>query len=405
MGVGFLKPNISTLVGQLYERGDPRRDSGFTLYYYGINLGSFWASVICGLLGQTLGWWAGFGLAGVGMLAGFVVFVAGRKFLLGRGEPPQPERLTERVAGPLSREWLVYAGGLAGVAVVWILVQRFALVGTMLAAGSALVLSYLAWFMVARCTREERHRILLALALMSGAVIFFTLFEQAGSSLNLFAQRNVQLPESGFFTVTAAQVQAFNPGFILLLAPLFAALWARLGRRGRDPDPLLKFGLGLLQVGAGFFILVWSAGLADASYRVPLICLAVTYLLHTTGELCLSPVGLSQVSKLSPALLVATMMATWFLASAWAQWVGALIAGFAGSETVGGVVLDPRDALHAALRVFTFLGWLGVGVGIIFLLASPFLRHWSHGADDSEPFAGAIGPTPDGDRQSLASVD
>ena len=373
VGVGFLKPNISTLVGQLYGRDDPRRDSGFTLYYYGINLGSFWAAILCGLLGQTVGWWAGFGAAGVGMLAGYVAFMRFRGLLGGKGEPPDPQMLRRTVVGPLRFEGLLYLLAIAGVGLVWFLVQSYEVVGSILAIGSAAVLSYFAWF-ATRCDAAERRAMGLAMTLILGGGIFFTMFDQAGTSLNLFAQRNVALPSSGFFTVTAAQVQSINAGFILLLTPFFSLLWAYLSARKRDPDPLLKFGLGLVQVGLGFFVLVWSAGFADAGFRVPLLVLALTYFLHTTGELCLSPVGLSQVTKLSPPLVVATLMATWFLASAWGQWVGAFFARLAGTETIGGVVLDQQHALEASISVFRMLAWLGVCSGALYLLASLILR-------------------------------
>src|SRR5262245_47759782 len=385
MGVGFLKPNISSIVGQLYPQGDPRRDPGFTLYYYGINLGAFWSSVLCGLLGQTVGWWAGFGLAGVGMAAGYVAFVRGRSWLEGRGEPPDPEALRRQVFGPLSMEHLIYLGGLAGVVVVWFLVQRSAAVGALLGLGSIVSLGYIGWYVVAKCTKVERDRMLLALVLIFGAVVFFTLFEQAGSSLNLFADRNVQLPTEGFWNVTAAQTQSFNAGFILIFAPVFAALWAWLGRLQREPDPLIKFGLGLMQVGLGFLLLVWSAGFADDSYRLPLVFLALAYLLHTTGELCLSPVGLSEITKLSVPALLSTMMAIWFLSSSWAQYLGGFIAAMAGTETVGGRVLDPALALRTSLSVFEMIGWVGVASGLVYLALSPVLRRLAHGADDIVP--------------------
>jgi POT family proton-dependent oligopeptide transporter len=382
MGVGFLKANISSIVGQLYPQGDPRRDPGFTLYYYGINLGAFWASVLCGLLGQTVGWWAGFGLAGVGMLAGFVVFVRGKPWLEGKGEPPNPEMLRRPIIGPLSLEHLIYLGGIAGVGLVWFLVQRSAAVGALLGLGSVISLSYIGWYVVAKCTKVERDRMLLALVLIFGAVIFFTLFEQAGSSLNLFADRNVQLPTQDFWNITAAQTQSFNAGFILIFAPVFAALWAYLGQRNREPDPLIKFGLGLMQVGLGFLVVVWAAGFADGAYRLPLVFLAFAYLLHTTGELCLSPVGLSEITKLSVPALLSTMMAIWFLSSSWAQYLGGFIAQMAGTETVGGQVLDPALALRTSIGVFKMIGWVGVGSGVFFLLLSPFLKRWAHGADD-----------------------
>ena len=377
MGVGFLKPNISTIVGQLYEDKDPRRDPGFTLYYYGINLGAFWASILCGLLGETVGWWAGFGLAGLGMLAGLVVFMRGKPLLEGRGEPPGPATLAPPVLGPLTREHLIYAGGFLGVGLVWLLVQRNEAIGLLLTAGSLAVLGYIGWYIAMRCETRARADMILALILVAGAVVFFTLFEQAGSSLNLFADRNTQLPE-GF---TAAQTQSFNAGFILLFAPLFAILWTWLARNNRDPDPIIKFGLGLFQVGAGFLVLVWAAGFADAMYRLPLIFLALAYLLHTTGELCLSPVGLSEITKLSVPALVSTMMAVWFLSSSWAQYIGAFVAELAGTETIGGKAVDPRAALETSLSVFNMIGWIGVGCGLFFFVLSFFWRRWTAQSD------------------------
>jgi proton-dependent oligopeptide transporter, POT family len=393
MGVGFLKPNISSIVGQLYPQGDPRRDPGFTLYYYGINLGAFWSSVLCGLLGQTVGWWAGFGLAGLGMMAGYVVFVRGRPLLEGHGEPPDPVALRRPVFGPLSMEHLIYLGGLLGVIVVWVLVQRSAAVGTLLGLGSIISLGYIGWYMFAKCTKIERDRMMLALVLIAGAVVFFTLFEQAGSSLNLFADRNVQLPTEGFWNITAAQTQSFNAGFILIFAPVFASVWAWLGQRHKEPDPLMKFGLGLMQVGFGFLVLVWAAGFADATFRLPLIFLGLAYMFHTTGELFLSPVGLSEITKLSVPALLSTMMAIWFLSSSWAQYIGGFIAQMAGTETVAGQVLDPAGALRTSLSVFEMIGWVGVASGLVFLALSPLLRRWAHGADDVvvEPQAEARG--------------
>ena len=378
VGVGFLKPNISTMVGHLYEPGDPRRDPGFTLYYYGINLGSFWAAVLCGLLGQSVGWWAGFGLAGVGMLIGYGVFVWRGDLLKGRGEPRDLALLQKPALGPLSRERGIYLAGVVGVGVVWVLVQRNAVVGWMLAIASIFILGFLTWFMQTRCTRVERDRLFVALLLVAGAVVFFTLFEQAGSSLNLFAARHVDLPNAGFLTIVPAQVQSFNAGFLLLLAPIFAAFWTFLGRLGRDPGPLVKFGAGLIQVGLGFLVLVWGAGLADADWRVPLVLLALCYLLHTTAELCLSPVGLSEITKLAPAALASTLMAIWFLANSWGTWVGSVVAQAAGTNTLAGQVVDPQASLSAVLGIFQMLGWGGIAFGVVYLAISPVLKGWRH---------------------------
>lgn len=400
MGVGFLKPNISTIVGQLYPRDDPRRDAGFTLYYYGINLGAFWASVLCGLLGVSFGWWAGFGLAGVGMLAGFLVFVFGKKHLDGKGEPPDPVLLKKPVVGPLSREHLIYGAGLLGAIPVWQLVQRNDLVGTALIASTAASAAFIAWTIAFSCkTWVERQRMMLAVVLILGSVVFFTLFEQAGTSLNLFAARNVAL-----VGVSAAQTQAFNAGYILLFAPIFAAMWAWLAARKRDPNPTLKFGLGLVQVGLGFLVVVWGAAFADDQFRVPMIFLALLYLLHTTGELFLSPVGLSEVTKLSVAKVVSFMMAVWFLSSSVAQYVGGIIAGMAGTHTVGGQVLDPGAALASSVKVFGQLGWWGVGIGAVFIVLSFFIKGWSHdaGGSGSAQQPEPIAPTLDGERQAVS---
>ena len=414
MGVGFLKPNISTIVGQLYPQGDPRRDSGFTLYYYGINLGAFWAAVLCGFLGQTVGWWAGFGLAGVGMALGWVVFVLGKPLLEGHGEPPNPELLKQPLFGPLNREWLIYILGVLGVAVVWFMVQRNALVGTVLGISTLLSLAAILWVIVGVCkTWAQRQRMMLALVLIFGAVVFFTLFEQAGTSLNLVADRNVDLTiaptamqflgitigtpaqleaagitPTGFWidaTITAAQVQSFNAGFILIFAPIFAALWAWLASKKMDPDPTMKFGLGLVQVGLGFLVVVWAAGsgMVSPTFQMPLIILALLYMLHTTGELFLSPVGLSEITKLSMPSVVSFMMAVWFLASSIAQFVGGKIAGLMGTETVGGQVLDPQGALATSLDGFNKLGTWGVGIGIGFILISFLIKGWSNGANDA----------------------
>lgn len=378
LGVAYLKPNISSIVGQLYPANDPRRDPGFTLYYYGINLGAFWASILCGLLAQTVGWWAGFGLAGVGMLLGWVVFVWGKPMLEGHGEPPNPELLSVPLLGPLSRETCLYIGSLFGLIVIWFLVQSHEMVGIMLGTASVLVVGYLGYLMKTVLTKEESQRLILALILISCAVIFWTLFEQAGSSMNQFANRNSQLAMLGV-TITAAQTQSFNAGFILLLAPVFSALWAYMGTRGQDLSAPLKFGLALCQVGLGFLVLVYGANFAGEDFKVPLVFLMLAYLLHTTGELFISPIGLSQMTKLATATLISTLMSVWFLSSAWAQWIGALIAQMTATETVAGQVLNAQVSLETYVAVFYQIGIVAIGCGIVLMLLSGFLKHLSHG--------------------------
>ena len=416
MGVGFLKANISSIVGQLYEENDPRRDGGFTLYYYGINLGSFWAAILCGLLGETVGWWAGFGLAGLGMALGWVVFVRGRAlfFLPGKnlidhvGNPPSLEKLKAKALGPLNTEWLIYGIGLVGVVVVWFMVQahtiRFTVPGMgeqdllalFLLIGGLGFLSYVVFYMVNSCTKVEAQRLILALILIIVSVVFWALFEQAGSSMNLFAARNTDL-SVGPFEITASQTQSFNAGFILLFAPVFAAIWAFLAKLRKNPNTPLKFALALVQVGLGFMLLVWGTQFAGDDYRVPLIFLAGAYLLHTTGELCLSPVGLSAITKLSPGAVVSTMMAGWFLSSAFAQYVAGIIATFTATDTVAGQVLDPAAALNGYAAVFGSIGLFAIVLGVIFGVLSFWLKGLGHGraVDQIDAKAEAAGPDQD----------
>jgi len=407
LGVGFLKGNVSTLVGNLYGVNDQRRDAGFTLYYFGINLGSFWAAVLCGYLGLRYGWGWGFGLAAVGMLAGLVVFILGKPLMLGNGEPPALARLSARVLGPLKREHLIYASSLVAVPVISLLMRRNEVVGVVLALASVAALGYVFYVMFTRHSPAERRGMVLALALTGGSVIFWTLFLQGGTSLNLFADRNTDLailhspvsisllgrelfigtstmldaappaPQGRWWIdsgLTSAQVQSFNVAFVLLFAPIFAALWSGLRRRGLDPSPVTKFALGLMQVGLGFLVIVASQHLADPAFRLPLFVLALTYLLHTTGELFVSPVGLSELTRLSPPTLVSTMMAIWLLSSSAAQYIGSAIASFAATETVAGQVLNPQQALQSSLAVFEWVGWFGVAAGVLFLGLRPLCR-------------------------------
>ncbi len=402
MGVGFLKPNISTIVGQLYPQGDPRRDAGFTLYYFGINLGAFWASILCAGLGATFGWWAGFGLAGIGMAFGWFVFVRRRLLFFTPGPaqlpdhvgaPPDAELIKRPFIGPINREQLIYLLSLAGVGLVWLLVQREPVVNATLSVASIGIVLYFIYYMVRNCTWVESQRIILALILIAMSTVFFALFELAGSALNQFAERNTQLPSDGFFTITSGQTQSFNAGFILLFAPLFAAMWSWLNKHNRDPGDSVKFALALMQVGAGFLVLVWGAQYADADAQVPLMFLVLLYLLHTTGELFLSPVGLSAMTKLAPAAVVSTMMATWFLASSAAQALAAQIAKLTAQETVGGQVLDPQAALATYVNVFNQIGWGAVAVGVLLAIASPFLNRLAH-PQSASPEKAAEGEKP-----------
>jgi len=370
VGVGFLKANISTIVGQLYPEGDPRRDAGFTIFYMGINVGSFVATLLCAYLGETYGWRYGFGMAGIGMLLGLVTFLRGKKHLLGEGEPPVPAILKEKVLPGINKEQLIYLVGLLAVVGVWQVIQRTSELGVVLIAFGVIVVGWVIWFSVAKLDPRERDRMLVMLFLIIVSVLFWALFEQAGSSLTLFTDRNVDMGE----TFTAGMFQSMNPLFIILLAPLFAVMWIFLARKGYEPSTPAKFGLGILQVGLGFAVLIYGASQAGPDGKVSVIWLALMYLLHTTGELCLSPVGLSMVTKLSVQRVAAMMMGVWFLSSAFAAYAGGMIAALTSINDEGEATKSGIESLAVYTGVFENLAMVAVCFGLAILIISPFLH-------------------------------
>lgn len=378
VGTGFLKANISVLVGQLYPRDDIRRDPAYTIFYMGINLGGALGPIICGLLGEIYGWSYGFGAAAVGMLAGIVVFVLGKPHLLGKGEPPHPEQLGAKLAGIISREGLIYLAAFVAIGGVWWLLQNTGAVGMLLVVTSAVVVVYLLWEAVFRLERIERDRLLAALFLISLNPLFWGLFEQTGSSLNLFIDRHVDRNILGI-EVPASVFQSINSTLIVTLAPLFAMAWVWLGKRGWEPSAPAKFGWALIQVGAGFLLLVAGALAFGTGNLTPVIFIFGLYLLHTTGELCLSPVGLSAMSRLSPVRMVSLVMGVWFLASAGGEYLAGMIAAAIGSKTALG-----KDAVSSTLSVYQMVGGLAIIVGLLVLGVAPFIRRLMHTDETSE---------------------
>ncbi len=357
VGSGFLKANISVMVGQLYKLTDIRRDGAYTIFYMGINLGAAVGVILVGYLGETIGWGWGFGLAGIGMLAGLAVFVLGKGALLGAGEAPVP--LSKQ------REWSLYAIGIAAVAVVWLLVQYQQVIqGLLLVAGLAL-LGYVL-FESFKLPKEPRERMFAILFLISLNPLFWGLFEQAGGSMSLFTDRFVD--RGG---VPASMFQSINAIYIILLAPLFAALWQLLARRGKDPSAPAKFGLALAQMGLANLVLVWGAEAYGLAAMTPVILVFLYYLLATTGELCLSPVGLSAMNRLAPSYLASLIMGAWFYMTA----VGNFIAGKIGEATGGHGGEMSKDKL---LEVYELFGWIAIGTAVFVLLLSPIVKRWMH---------------------------
>jgi proton-dependent oligopeptide transporter, POT family len=380
VGTGFFKPNISTMVGTLYSPEDKRRDAGFTIFYMGINLGAFLGQLILPNVRREIGFDAAFLIAGVGMVLALIWSYMSDKRLAGYGEPPNPERLAAPAFGPLSLRLVIMVLGFVALIPFWLLLQQVELARTLLYIACAVMFGGIIIFSIIKFDAVARNKMLVAIILTMFSVVFWSLFEQAGTSLTLYAERNTDRHIFGW-EMPADQVQFFNALFIVLFAPVFSVLWTWMGKRNMEPSTPVKFALGLLQVGLAFLILVYGSRFADNAALVPLIWIALAYLLQTTGELCLSPVGLSMITRLSVPSLVGLMMGLWFLSSSLAQAVASVIATFTATETVGGQVLDPFKSLEAYVGVFQTIGILGLAIGVLVLLLSPVLKKMMHGVN------------------------
>ena len=390
VGNGFFKPNISTMVGELYAQGDRRRDSGFTIFYMGINVGSLGSQILCPILAATFGWWAGFGLAAIGMLISFTLIQFDGGKLNGYGEPPVrtgPDRTIPIFIGALIAVPVLYflfvnlmnavppvpGSGFVGYLASLSLMGKL-LFGTFLIGIPAILI----WSFVIGDKREFQM-MLAAMVLIVFNVVFWTLFEQAGSSLTLFADRNTDLRLFGDFAISAPQTQFFNAFFIVTFAPIMSILWTALAKRGIEPSIPVKFGIALIGVGLGFLFLVLGAGYAGPGFQVGVWWLAGLYLIHSLAELCISPVGLSMITKLSIARIVGLMMGVWFLSISCAQYVAGIVAQFASVDTVGGQVTNLKVSLDTYTGTFTTIAEIAIVLGVLLLLLSWPLKKWMHG--------------------------
>jgi len=374
IGTGLLKGNVSVIVGRLYSPEDGRRDAGYSIFYMGINTGAFIAPLVCGYLGQRVDWHVGFGAAGVGMTVGLIQYTLGRRHLgdaglapADAGSPQAQHRQRTRAA-----RWTaivvallaIFAAG-AYTGLIPVTARQVADAAGYLLLG--LIVAFLGWmFLSSGYTRAERKRMYVIAVLFLAAALFWSEFEQAGSTLNLFADRSTRNTIFGY-GFPSSWYQALNSMFIITLAPVFAWLWLWLGRRGREPSSAMKFGAGLVLVGAGFAVLVGSATLAERGVMVSPWWLIAVYFLHTCGELALSPVGMSAMTKLAPVRIGGLIMGFWFLALSAGNYVGGRIAGLYESWTL--------PALFGAVAVF------GIAAGIVmFLIARPVTRLEREGA-------------------------
>ena len=426
VGNGYFKANISSIVGKLYADGDARRDSGFTIFYMGINIGAVGATLIGAPVGEGLsrgsmgdaGYLVGFALAGVGMIAGLAFFILGKHKLEGKGEPPDPERLSRSVIPGVSLQTLTIVLSFAVVPALYFLLHYKQIVDFILLGALAVVVVQLLGAAFGGGDRVQRDRIFVLMILMVFNVVFWACFEQAGTSLTLFADRNVDRVIFGW-EMPASMTQSFNPAFIILFGSVFSVMWIRLDQRNLNPNIPLKFGLGIVQLGVGYLLLYVGAGMAGEAAQVPLLILGLMYLLHTTGELFLSPIGLSMVTKLAPKHMTGSVMGAWFLSFAFANSLAASIAqltGGGGEEGGGpvcklvdqarGVLAPPEGPLSSLVDgvremvtqehwiktaeeatkslggyvdIYTTMGLISVGIGLALSLASPLLNKMMHG--------------------------
>lgn len=357
VGSGFLKANISVIVGQLYGLRDTRRDAAYTIFYMGVNVGAALGTILVGYLGETIGWSWGFGLAGIGMVLGLIIFMLGKPALKGQGEPPKP--LVGR------SEWVLYGVGTAAVAVIWFLIQYQDIMQTLLIISGVAMLLY-TLYEAFKLPKEPRERLFVVIFLILLNPIFWGLFEQAGGSLSLYTDRFVDrqgVPTSLF--------QSINPIYIVLLGPIFAALWQWLGRKGLEPSAPAKFGLALVQVGFSFLLFVYGARIVGMEAMTPVIFVFLIYLFQTTAELCLSPVGLSAMTRLAPVHLGSFIMGAWFYMTA----VGNFVAGKIG-EATGGESGEMSKEL--TLGIYEEIGWITIGVAVVVLILSRWVKRWMH---------------------------
>jgi POT family proton-dependent oligopeptide transporter len=334
LGTGLLKGNISTIVGQLYDGQDDRRDSGYTIFYMSINIGSTLGFLICSYLGEKIGWHWGFGAAGIGMTFGVIQYIKHRHLLGDAGMHPNEmpdekrKKFTNYLKVSLVAMFLVIGAGLFGFIVIdpRFFAEQFAYFLTIVAG-----LYFIYLFLFAGLNASERKNLILLFLLFIGAAAFWSGFDQSAGSLNIFARDYTDLSVAGY-KIPVGWLQFANPIIVVLFAPIFAGIWAQLARKNLDPSLPFKFAIGLLFMALSFFIMIIAVNLAIESSPVGMQWLLLTYLFQTWGELALSPIGLSAFSRYGPKRYMGQMFGLWFLASA----IGGVLAGLLGGEALDG---------------------------------------------------------------------
>lgn len=371
-GNGFFKPNISTIVGRLYSPDDNRRDSAYSIFYMGVNVGAFFGSLICGYIGQEINWHYGFGLAGIMMIVGLITFLFKKHTLGDIGDTPINKN-GERVA--IFKQLLILVGSLAIIPLFIYLFNHYTIMDNIM---FPLCIAALAGMVILAFMQDtiSRNKMLTAIILVAFSTLFWAFYEQGGGSLNLFTERNVNT-----FGFPAASINnSINPFYIILLSFPFAWLWVSLAKRNAEPSTPMKFSSAFFQLALGFFLFVVGAKLCSADGRVSFFWYAAGYLFLTTGELCISPIGLSMITKLSPPQYTGMMMGFWFLASALGQhlagWIGTLMA--IPSEG-GATTISALESLSIYSGVFLKITYVSIGGGLVLLVLVPLLRRWMGG--------------------------
>ncbi len=378
VGNGFFKPNISTMVGSLYKEGDPRRDAGFSLFYSGINIGALLSGLIIAYIGTSISWSLGFALAGVCMLIGLGLFVFTQKTLGPIGLVPYPEKLNKKVAG-INRGVLIHAATLLLIPVFFLFVYypmdialgsvTMSLTDLIFLFAAVFTIGYIV-YQIRTASKEEGRKLTVAGILILFSVVFWSFFEQGGGSLNFFAVGNV---ESNGLNMTSVN-NSINALWVVLLAPVVGLFWLYLNKKNKEPNMIVKFGYGFIFLGLGFLVFYSSKFFATPNGMTPIWTFIFAYLVVTIGELCLSPIGLSMVTKLSPTRLHGVMMGTWFLASAYGQYGAGLI----GATLAKGDSTIDNPTNYQKLMQYTggyeSIGYIALVSGVILILISPQLK-------------------------------
>ena len=374
-GNGFFKPNVSSLVGTLYKENDPRRDSGFSIFYMGINVGAALGGLLCAYVAKEFNWHLGFGLAGIFMIIGLVVFVMGKKSLGERGLPPDMAVLKKPVFAFIKPEYLIYGGATLIVPLVVILFHQYHLMDYIMFGLGGIALVYIISVGV-KLEKDAKYKLFAALIMIIFSIVFWAIYEQNAGSMNLLAERNSHMTLFGIELPPLAINNFLPPGWVVALTFVVAPLWPWLAKRGKEPSTPLKFAISFILLGIGFYIVYFGCKVNLGTGIIPLWPFVVGYFFVILGELCISPIGLSMVTKLSPLKMVSLMMGIWFFASA----IGELLAAKIGSlMSVPEDVLAKNDPVLSLPYYADVLQKIGIGsviIGVLLIFTVPLIKKW-----------------------------